>query len=150
MKAIMSMAHGIREAAAKTWGGKAADYHMGIALEMAWEAHRNVKEKSMSISIEITGEKIGTVKPWVAKITGIDPKWGLKREFIEGITDYSSANSVKSRGVETTWLITEPGIYEYNIPKSWKRTDRGFMKVLENGDWINPTKAEILESLKAA
>lgn len=49
MKAVMSMAHQVREAAAKTWGGKPGDYLMSIALKMAWEAHRTIKENTMPI-----------------------------------------------------------------------------------------------------
>lgn len=52
MKAIMSMAHGIREAAAKTWGGKPGDYVLSIALEMAWTTHKNVLENKMERLIE--------------------------------------------------------------------------------------------------
>lgn len=52
MKAIMSMAHKVREAAATQFGGKPSDYLMSIALEMAWEAHRTVKEMSMKDRIE--------------------------------------------------------------------------------------------------
>ncbi len=45
---IMKVAHGIREAAAKRWGGKPGDYVLGIALEMAWSAHKNaIKETTM-------------------------------------------------------------------------------------------------------
>lgn len=28
----------------------------------------------------IKGEQIGSNKPWVARITGLDPKYGLRRE----------------------------------------------------------------------
>jgi len=48
MKAIMKMAHEVRNAAANTWGGRPGEYSMSIALEMAWEANKTVKENRMS------------------------------------------------------------------------------------------------------
>ncbi len=74
-------------------------------------------------TVIITGEQIGSNKPWVARIAGTDPRWGLKREFLSGIRDYSGSNSVGTRGIETTFEL-EDGIYEINIPKSWKNTRR--------------------------
>lgn len=47
-KAIMSMAHQVRVAAANTYGGKVSDYVFGIALEMTWEAHKAAKESKMT------------------------------------------------------------------------------------------------------
>ena len=98
--------------------------------------------------MKLTGEQIGGNKPWVARITGLDPKYGLKREFVQGLRDYSGSNSMGSRGIETTWLITEPGIYEYNLPRSWKSTDRDFCEVVEGGTDIPISKIEILQKLQ--
>lgn len=95
--------------------------------------------------MEVTGEQIGGNKPWVAKITGLDPKWGLKREFVPGVKDYSGANSVGSRGIERAWVITEPGIYEYNLPRSWKNTDRDFFEILADGTETCIDKTEIIK-----
>lgn len=55
-RAIMEMAHKVRIAAAERWGGRPGEYSMGIALEMAWEASSNVKEKAMEISTEYFGK----------------------------------------------------------------------------------------------
>jgi hypothetical protein len=95
----------------------------------------------------ITGEQIGGNKPWVAKITGLDPKYGLAREFVRGIRDYSGSNSVGSRGIETTFAL-EDGIYEINIPRSWKQTDREFIRVADGKYSGCLEKAEIVEAIK--
>lgn len=42
-KVIMTAAHQIRKAAAQKWGGKAGDYSLSIALQMAHEAAKGVK-----------------------------------------------------------------------------------------------------------
>ena len=53
--------------------------------------------------VRVDGFNIITTKAsppcWVAKITGEDNKYGLAREFVAYKKDYSSANSVGSRGV---------------------------------------------------
>lgn len=66
--------------------------------------------------------------PWVARITGPDPRFGFAREFLRGQKDYSEANSVGSRGVYLYFALP-PGIYEVNDLVSWKRTDRYFCRV---------------------
>lgn len=76
----------------------------------------------------LTLETIGSSSPWIAKITGTDPKFGLKREFLSGIRDYSNANSVRTRGVTTNYELLD-GLYEINHPCSWKRTERYFAVV---------------------
>jgi hypothetical protein len=100
-------------------------------------------QKERRGKMELKGEQIGGNKPWVAKIIGTDPKWGLKREFCQGIKDYSGSNSVGTRGIKTVWLISEPGIYEYNLPQSWKSTDRNFVEILADGTDQSIDKIEI-------
>ena len=94
----------------------------------------------------ITAETIGNTKPWVARITGTDPKYGLKREFVNGTRDYSNANSVKTRGVETTWVLGD-GIYECSLPKSWKNTERFFTIVTQDG-YQFLTSTEVIKLVK--
>lgn len=47
------------------------------------------------LKIEIDGHFHGgePVKPWVAEITGLDPKWGLARRFLDAHNDWSQASS---------------------------------------------------------
>jgi hypothetical protein len=98
----------------------------------------------------ITGEKIGDRKPWVAKIVGKDPKFGLARQFVEPmLRDYSGANSVGSRGIEYIWELTEPGLYEYSLPWSWKSTVRGF-GILSSDGWREIKREEALQFLAAS
>jgi hypothetical protein len=80
----------------------------------------------------ITLETIGETKCWVATITGTDKKFGWKREFVEGARDYSGANSVRTRGVHTSYDLTEGVLYEINQPCSWRRTER-YLAIVRNG-----------------
>src|SRR4030042_1894631 len=66
----------------------------------------------------------GTVTyPWVARITGTDPHFGLARQFVRCTKDYSEANSMGSRGVRGFYVL-DSGIYEVNRRVSWKQIRR--------------------------
>jgi hypothetical protein len=49
-------------------------------------------------------------KVWAAKITGTDPKWGLKREFVD----------VRERDADgrLSFLTDEPGVYQFNSART--------------------------------
>jgi len=73
---------------------------------------------------------------WVAEIVGVDARFGFDREFVLCKTDYAKANSAGSRGVHH-WFILESGkVYEVSAPKTWKRTDRYFCTVTDDGEIV--------------
>lgn len=79
------------------------------------------------VSVEI--EKIGGSKPWIARITGTDPKFGLARQFVDGVADYSRANRPKTRGVYFFFTLDD-GVYEVKGGASWgSANDRKFIRV---------------------
>lgn len=86
-------------------------------------------------------------KSWVAKITGLDDKFGFKREFLRGTRDYSQANSTGSRGIFCYYPL-KPGLYEINERVNWKRVKHWFAKV-ENCKIIEITKDEVVQCLKS-
>jgi hypothetical protein len=97
--------------------------------------------------ISLVLEKIGGSKPWVARITGTDPKYGLAREFVNGIADYSRSNKPGTRGVYFTFYLGD-GIYEVNGGTSWGSAgDRRFIRVLDEES--DPVKMqEVLEVVR--
>jgi len=97
---------------------------------------------------EYTGELIGGSKPWIARIIGPDPKFNLARKFENGVVDYSKANSKRTRGVKTTWLLSN-GIYEINLPKSWNRADRRFIKI-DGDNEITMSASDVLREVANA
>ena len=110
------------------------------------EKSQREKEEKM----EIRGEKIGGSKPWIARITGTDPKYGLRREFERGCVDYSGSNKPGTRGIYTNWILAQPGIYEYSLPSSWSNTDKGFIELLPDGSTQKLTQIEVLRKFSAA
>lgn len=142
MKNIMKRAWEIRREAAQNHGCKVSEINMSECLKMAWAETKG--EKKM-VRIEL--ENIGSNKSWVAEITGKDAKYGLKREFLDGVRDYSRANSVKSRGVYTEFELEEGKIYEISERCSWKRTERYFVKI-ENGKKVEIKKDEVMNEVK--
>lgn len=95
----------------------------------------------------LTLETIGSSRPWVARITGPDPRYGLAREFVRGATDYSRANSVRSRGVRTFYALPD-GLYEINSPETWKRTERYFA-LIRQGEMERVDAATALQAAAA-
>jgi hypothetical protein len=65
---------------------------------------REAERKMVAITLEHIG---GSRSSWVAEIKGSDPRYGLAREFLRGIRDYSRANSVRTRGVFETYELLE-------------------------------------------
>jgi hypothetical protein len=99
-------------------------------------------------TITITGEQIGSNKPWIARITGPDPKYRLARAFEAGVRDYGATNGVGSRGMSTTWALGD-GVYEISIPKSSKSIDRYFAEV-KDGQMQRLTAAEVINLVTQA
>jgi hypothetical protein len=54
-------------------------------------------------------------KPWVAHITGTDPKYGLARKFVDAMNDWRDASKAWSGnvyGVVATFALREGNLYE--------------------------------------
>lgn len=86
-------------------------------------------------------------KPWVARISGADSQFGLKRDFIRPVYDYTYAS--KGTGKNTyVYFAMPPGIYEVYYPTSWKHDYRGFILVNEQGDLQDITREDVDTWLK--
>lgn len=85
-------------------------------------------------------------RPWVARLTGADVRWGFQRTFIQGTSDYTYA-ARSGRGT-VLYFALAPGLYEYYKPISWKHDERGFLRVDEMGESHPITRQEVLDCLK--
>lgn len=95
LKQIMKNAWYIASKGQSKFGGRKVDY-IAEAMKQAWaEAKLEGKARQMELSPEIKSrvdvEAMEISIPgsnsqphWVAKVTDTDPKWKLKREFLEG------------------------------------------------------------------
>ena len=72
--------------------------------------------------------KSGMSNPWCARITGMDSRFGFRREFMDGQKDYSQANSVGSRGIYLYYTLP-PGVYEVFSRETWQGARRYFIRV---------------------
>lgn len=77
-----------------------------------------------------------TPRYWVAEILGLDPVYQYQRKFLRGKKDYKFANSVGSRGVYAYYLLESGKLYEVKAPVSWKRSERYFCVVNNDGDIV--------------
>lgn len=87
-----------------------------------------------------------SLRPWVAKLTGLDRRGGFKREFVHWQTcDFSQANSIGSRGIYAYYTLDD-GIYEINKRTSWTKARRYFVRV-ENTVIIEISRDEVVRCL---
>jgi hypothetical protein len=87
-------------------------------------------------------------RPWVARIIGLDAKYGFEREFQRGQKDYSRANSIGSRGVYEYFALSD-GLYEIHERLTWKHTRRYFICV-EDAESVEISREEVETCLKNA
>lgn len=85
-------------------------------------------------------------RPWVARITGLDDRHGLAREFERGLRDYRQADSTGSRGVWLTFVLRPGTVYEVHELVSWQRERRYFCRV-EAGRVVEITREAVLARL---
>lgn len=89
-------------------------------------------------------------RPWVARLTGLDRQFGLVREFVKGVWDYTYARGKRGgRGIYIYWSLA-PGLYEIFRPVSWRHEERFFFRVDDGGEIQTITHDEVLECLKNA
>ncbi len=81
--------------------------------------------------------------PWVAKILGRDPKYGLGREFVHGNKWFGEASANWNRGVYLHYDLGD-GIYEVHELVSWRRSRRYFIRV-HGDDSTEMTKEDVVQ-----
>lgn len=86
------------------------------------------------------------IRPYAAKITGFDPVYTFKREFVRGYWDYSHAS--KRTGKRIYFPLEPNSIYDCFENEQGKRHWRGFILTNNQGDWQEITKEQVIEWLK--
>lgn len=104
---------------------------MALALRIAWKEAKQPKSVVLGVNHQPSGGK-----EWVARITGLHPKYNFNREFLNPIErKWSSSGKTGT----TYFRLKEGEIYEINEP--WK--GRYFVKV-ENGEVVIITADDVL------
>jgi hypothetical protein len=84
------------------------------------------------------------LRPWVARITGLDATYGFERDFVTPFRDYRNA-SRSGKGTVLCFFL-RPGVYEVKEIVSAKYHVRRFCTVLDDGS-ARDTYPEELELL---
>lgn len=87
-------------------------------------------------------------RAWCAQITGTDTRYGLRRRFLFGKKDYAHANGSGSRGVYVYFTLESGQLYEVMAPQSWKRRDRYFCTVGDDGGIVRLSEEEARQWLQ--
>lgn len=80
-------------------------------------------------------------RPWVARLTGLDNRFGFQREFLVGMRDYSRADARCFRGIFEYFSLF-PGVYEINECIKPGQARRYFVRV-EDAQIIEIGKEEV-------
>lgn len=104
------------------------------------------------LRIEVDGHFHGSSdvpKPWVAQITGIDPKYGLSRTFVDPLRDYAGAKrswAGRLNGVVACFPLRDGNLYE--VSRLRGRTSKRYVAreflVVEDGEL---RQIELVEAL---
>lgn len=108
----------------------------------------NLKYLAMGLAMGAKKPEIYT-RPWVARIEGLDRKFGYKRSFMRGAYDYTTTNNASSRGTYIYYAVP-PGIYEVCRNVTWTRFERFFCRVDDNGNIHEISREEVEQCLKNA
>jgi hypothetical protein len=87
-------------------------------------------------------------RPWVARITGKDSRFGLRREFMVGRMDSRDANAVGSRGIFRVYELDEGSMYEVRELTGWTSERRYFVRA-DLGKAIEIDRGEVERALAA-
>ena len=68
---------------------------------------------------------------WVARLIGLDARYGFRREFLEGPRDYTQADSMGQRGIYEYFYLSD-GLYEINEPTGLGKSRRYFASVADD------------------
>lgn len=102
------------------------------------------------VYMRIRGGGIGA-GAWIAQITDVDMRWGLKREFVDD--DQGPSYGKSQRSGERSWTLEHDGIYEVrNFCTASKSSEDGFfLRRGEEVSWIGEDRrTEVTQAIKAA
>lgn len=81
-------------------------------------------------------------QPWVAEITGTDPRYGLAREFLVPRRDYRDASRSGERGVRCWWTLESGRLYQARCRVTWDRWVTRYLTVTPEGDIADVSEQE--------
>jgi hypothetical protein len=121
-----------------------------IRLEAIGDAYRSLSKMPLSAAVRRVGRIprghasaiLNPKRPWVARITGLDPKFGFEREFLKSNRDYREANGTGTRGVYLTFVLREGAFYEVHELLSWNKNRRYFCRA-KQGSVVEVPEADV-------
>lgn len=88
-------------------------------------------------------------RPWVARITGFNLVYGLQRDFLDAVPDYSYARDLRAKRGVYLYFALPTGIYECRVWTSYHDINRFFVLADDSGDFHSITREEVNECLKS-
>lgn len=82
--------------------------------------------------------------PWVAEITGTDPRYRLARTFLPRKLDCRDANRKGNRGVQCWWTLESGHLYQARYRVTRNKWVTRYLTVTQDGDIADITEQEAL------
>jgi len=90
-----------------------------------------------------TAEQYMGRKPWLARITGYDPKYGYQREFARAAKDWRTASGRGGHRMDFCWTLALNEVYEAWWPDGSRRSRRAFLRATPEGDVTEISEEEV-------
>lgn len=81
-------------------------------------------------------------KPWLAEVTGYDPKYGYEREFLRAARDWRTGSASGHR-LEYCWTLQLNKVYQACWPDGARRTRKAFLRATPEGDVTEISEEEV-------
>jgi hypothetical protein len=88
-------------------------------------------------------------RPWVARITALDPKRGFERRFIDGSRDYRDTDK-KGRGTKVYFTLEAGYLYEVNRWRARYKEERYFVRIAADGEIVGVRQEDVTRILEDA
>lgn len=119
-----------------------SNYDLGLTVD-SYETGISYFDRNQFITFKIKNND--EVKTWLAQITGIDKKFGFKREFAK--SNYYSESDTLTR---VQYIVGKNRLYEYRnflIDEETKSYESGYIAITEEGEVLTLTHESVRKLL---
>lgn len=109
------------------------------------QERERINGRHFATDLRVAG--MGGTGTWVAEVVGLRDGGRLDRKFVDGLKDYSDANSVGSRGVFKYYVLTEGPLYEIVDRQSYGKPQRRRYCRVADGKIVSMSISEVLQCL---
>jgi hypothetical protein len=101
------------------------------------------KEENQMVELAAEHNVYGTGRPYCARLTGLDPKYGFAREFLPAVERRRSRSGATGANY---YQVDEPGIYEVQSAGRKGVPERAYYRVVAEGGQLKAYRISVSEA----